>query len=127
MMEPELSEKTLREEVETLADLRSHIQHLHRICQDHEEILLQKMVQGSDLKRLHQITQLYRSTCSSCEPPWDNFHEIRDRSLFWFHVGRLRFACTLWRLRRTPRLCCSMALHSLEALDVLTPGFLDVL
>jgi hypothetical protein len=127
MIELELSGKTLREDVEALGDLRSHIQNLHRICRDHEEILLQKMVEGSELKRLHQITQLYRATCSSCEPAWDNFHEVRDRSLFWFHIGRLRLACALWRLRRAPRLCCSMAMDSLNALDLLTPGFLDAL
>ena len=127
MMETELSERTLREDVETLGDLRSHIENLRRICRANEEILLQKMVQGSELKRLHQITQLYRSTCSSAEPAWDNFHEIRDRALFWFHVGRLRLACELWRFRRMPRLCCSMAMDSLQALDLLTPGVLDVL
>ena len=127
MIESELFGKTLREDVEALGDLRSHIENLHRICREHEEILLQKIVQGSELKRLHQITQLYRSTCSSCEPEWDDFHEIRDRAYFWFHIGRLHFACALWRLRRTPRLCSSMAFHSLQALDVLTPGFLDAL
>ena len=127
MIETELSGKTLREDMEALSDLRSHIRNLQRICRDHEEILLQKMVQGPGLRDLHQVTQLYRSACSSCEPAWDNLHEIRDRGLFWFHIGRLRFACELWRLRRTPDLCCSMALDSLQALDVLTPGFLDVL
>jgi len=126
MIESELSGKTLREDVEALSDLRSHIQNLHRICREHEEILLQKMVEGSELKRADKLTQIYRSTCSSCEPAWDNFQEIRDRACFWFHIGRLRLACALWRLRRTPRLC-SMAFHSLEALDVLTPGFLDAL
>ena len=126
MMELELPGKTLREELETLGDLRSHIQYLHRICRGREEIVLQKMMHGSDLRRLHQITQVYRYTCSSCEPEWDNFQEIRDRALFWFHIGRLHLACMLWRLRRTPRLC-SMALQSLQALDVLTPGLLDAL
>jgi hypothetical protein len=126
MLELELSGKTLREDVEALGDLRSHIQYLLGICRNREEILLQKMVQGSDLKRVHQITQLYRSTCSASEPEWDNLQEIRDRALFWFHIGRLRVACGLWQLRRTPRLC-SMALESLQALDVLTPGFLDAL
>ena len=127
MTESDLSGKTLREDVEALCDLYSHIQNLHRICRSHEEILLQKMVEGTDLKHLSQIIQLYRSTCSSCEPPWENLHEIRDRALFWFHVARLRLACELWRLWRTPRLCCSMALHSLQALEVLTPGVLDAL
>ncbi|HTR37362.1 MAG TPA: hypothetical protein VMH80_15760 [Bryobacteraceae bacterium] len=127
MIESELRRKTLREEVEALSELRSHIQDLHRICQNREEILLQKMVQGPDLKRLRQLIQLYRASCSSCEPAWDNLQEIRDRALFWFHIGRLRFACELWRLRRMPRLCCSMAVHSLEALNLLTPGVLDVL
>jgi len=123
----EASRKTLREEVEALGDLRSHIENLHQICQGYEQQLLQKMVEDPGLNWLHQITQLYRSACSACEPPWDNFQEIRDRSLFWFHIGRLRVACELWRLRRMPRLCSSMALHSLQALDVLTPGVLDVL
>lgn len=127
MTESDLSRKTLREDVEALRDLYSHIQNLNRICRSHEAILLQKIVQGTDLKRLSQIIQVYRSTCSSCEPPWENLHEIRDRALFWFHVGRLRLACVLWRLWRTPRLCCSMALHSLQALEVLTPGVLDAL
>lgn len=127
MIESELRRNTLREEVEALGELRSHIQDLHRICQNREEILLQKMVQGPDLKRLHQLIQLYRASCSSCEPAWDNLQEIRDRALFWFHIGRLRFACELWRLRRMPRLCCSMAVNSLEALNLLTPGVLDVL
>src|SRR5271166_4375727 len=115
MIESELSGKTLREDVEAVSDLRSHIQNLQDICREHEEILLQQMVRGSELRHSHQITQLYRSTCSSCEPAWDNFHEIRDRACFWFHIGRLRFACALWRLRRTPRLCCSMAFDSLKA------------
>ncbi len=127
MIESELRRKTLREEVAALSELRSHIQDLHRICQNREEILLQEMVQGPDLKRLRQLIQLYRASCSSCEPAWDNLQEIRDRALFWFHIGRLRFACELWRLRRMPRLCCSMAVHSLEALNLLTPGVLDVL
>lgn len=127
MIGSELSAKTLREDVEALDDFRSHIQNLHRICRNREEILLQKMVQGSELKRLHQIIQLYRSACSSCEPEWDNFQEVRDRALFWFHIGRLRLACELWRLRRAHRLCCAMALDSLRALEMLTPGVLDVL
>jgi hypothetical protein len=127
MIESELSGKTLREELEALDDLRFHIQNLHRICRKREENLLEKMVEGPDLKRLHKISQLYRATCSSAEPEWDNFQEVRDRALFWYHMGRLRLACELWRLRRTPRLCCSMALSSLQALEVLTPGFLDAL
>ena len=126
MMESELSGKTLRDELEALDDLRSHIQNLHRICRDREENLLKRMVEGPDLK-VHKIIQLYRATCSSSEPEWDNFQEVRDRALFWYHMGRLRLACELWRLRRTPRLCCSMALSSLQALEVLTPGFLDAL
>jgi hypothetical protein len=126
MKESELSGKTLREELEAVDDLRFHIQNLHRICRNREENLLEKM-EGPDLKRLHKISQLYRATCSSSEPEWDNFQEVRDRALFWYHMGRLRLACELWRLRRTPRLCCSMALSSLQALEVLTPGFLDAL
>lgn len=127
MMESELSRKTLREDVEALGELRSHIQALQQICQSREEILLEKMLQGPDWKRLRQLIRLYRASCSSCEPPWDNLQEIRDRALFWFHIGRLRFACEMWRLRRMPRLCCSMAVRSLEALNLLTPGVLDVL
>jgi hypothetical protein len=126
MMESELSGKTLREELEALGDLRSHIQYLHRICRGREENLLKKMVEGPDLN-VHKIIQLYRATCSSSEPEWDNFQEVRERALFWYHIGRLRLACELWRLRRTPRLCCAMALSSLQALEVLTPGFLDAL
>ena len=127
MIESELSGKTLREELEALDDFRSHIQYLHRICRDREQKLLEKIMDGSYLKDLHKIIQLYRATCSSSEPEWDNFEEVRDRALFWYHIGRLRLACELWRLRRTPRLCCSMALSSLQALEVLTPGFLDAL
>jgi len=127
MIGSELSGKTLREELEALDDFRFHIQNLHRICRDREENLLEKMMEGSDLKGLHKISELYRATCSSSEPEWDNFQEVRDRALFWYHMGRLRVACELWRLRRTPRLCCSMALSSLQALEVLTPGFLDAL
>ena len=127
MIESESSGKTLRDELEALDDLRSHIQNLHRICRGREENLLEKMVEGPDSRRLHKIIQLYRATCSSSEPEWNNFQEVWDRALFWYHVGRLRLACELWRLRRTPRLCCSMALSSLQALEVLTPGFLDAL
>jgi len=127
MMESELSGKTLREELEALDDLRSHIEDLHRICRNREEILLQKMVAGPDLMRLHKIIQLYRASCSACEPEWDNFQEVRDRAFFWYHMGRLRLACELWRLRRTPRLSCSLMLSSLQALEVLTPGLLDAL
>jgi hypothetical protein len=127
MIESELSGKTLREGLEALDDFRSHIQNLHRICRGREEKLLEKIMEGSYLKGLHKITQLYRATCSSSEPEWDNFQEVRDRALFWYHIGRLRLACELWRLRRTPRLCCSMALSSLQALEVLTPGLLDAL
>jgi hypothetical protein len=127
MIESELAGRTLREELEALGDLRSHIQNLERICSNREEKLLQEIVQGPELKRWPEIIQLYRSTCSSCEPAWDNFQEIRDRALFWYHIGRLRMACQLWKLPRAPRLCCAMALDSLQALEVLTPGFLDVL
>ena len=127
MMESELAGKTLREELEALGDLRSHIQNLERICSNREEDFLQKMIRGPDLKRLPEIIQLYRSTCSAYEPAWDNFQEIRDRALFWYHIGRLRMVCQLWKLHRAQRLCCTMALDSLQALEVLTPGFLDVL
>jgi hypothetical protein len=127
MIESELSGKTLREKLEELDDFHSHIQNLRRIYRNREETLLETMLEGPDLKRLHKIIQLYRATCSSSEPEWDNFHEVRDRALFWYHIGRLRLARELWRLGRTPRLCCSMALSSLQALEVLTPGFLDAL
>ena len=127
MIDSELAGKTLREELEALGDLRSHIQNLERICSTREEKFLQKMIRGPDLKRLPEIIQLYRSTCSACEPAWDNFQEIRERALFWYHIGRLRMVCQLWKLQRAQRLCCAMALDSLQALEVLTPGFLDVL
>jgi len=127
MIESELSGKTLHEELEELYDFRSHIQNLTRICRNREENLLEKMVEGPDSKRWHKVVQLYRATCSSSEPEWDNFQEVRDRAVFWYHMGRLGLACELWRLGRTPRLCCSMALSSLQALEVLTPGFLDAL
>lgn len=119
--------KTLREDLQALADLYSQIENLKGICRGQEEILLQRMLQGDGLERLDRITQAYRSACSSREPPWDNLHEIRERACFWFHIGRLRLACALWRLRRTPRLCCSLVIHSLNALEVLTPGVLDVM
>ena len=97
MIELELSGKSLREELEALDDFRSHIQTLHRICRGRERNLLEKMVGGPDLKRLHKFVQLYRATCSASEPEWDNFQEVRDRALFWYHMGRLRLACELWR------------------------------
>lgn len=126
-MGPELSVNTLRDDVEAIGDLSSHIRNLNRICRQREEILLQKMAQGADVKRLRHVIQIYRSTCSSCEPAWDNFQEIRDRALFWFNIARLGLACSLWRLNRTPFLCRSMAMRSLQALEILTPGVLDAL
>jgi len=127
MIESELARKTLREEMEALGDLRSHIQNLDRICSIREEKFLQRMIGGRELKRLREIIQLYRSTCSAYEPAWDNFQEIQERAQFWYHIGRLRVVCQLWKLRRAQGLCCAMALGSLQALEVLTPGFLDVL
>jgi hypothetical protein len=127
MIESELSGKTLLEELEALDDFHSHIQNLDRLCRDREENLLETMLEGSNLERWHKIARLYRATCSSSEPEWDDFQEIRDRALFWYHMGRWRLACELWRFGRTPHLCCSMALSSLQALEVLTPGFLDAL
>jgi hypothetical protein len=123
----EPSAKTVRADLQALADLYSQIENLKGICRGQEEILLQRMVQGDGLERLDRITQAYRSACSAQEPPWDNLHEIRERACFWFHIGRLRLACALWRLRRTPRLCCSLVIHSLNALEALTPGVLDVM
>jgi len=123
----EATGKTLREDLHALGDLYSQIEDLKGICRGQEEILLQRMVQGDGLERLDRITQAYRSACSSLETPWDNLHEIRERACFWFHIGRLRLACALWRLRRMPRLCRSLAVHSLSALEVLTPGVLDVM
>jgi Putative zinc-finger len=119
--------KTLREDLQELADLYSQIENLKGICRGQEEILLRRMMQGDGLERLDRITQAYRSACSSREPPWDNLHEIRERACFWFHIGRIRLACALWRLGRTPRLCCSLVIHSLNALEVLTPGVLEVM
>ena len=123
----ETSAKTLREGLHALGGLYSQIENLKGICRGQEEILLQRIVQGSGLELLDQITQAYCSACSSREPPWDNFQEVRERACFWFHIGRLRLACALWRLGRTPRLCCALAIRSLNALETLTPSILDVM
>lgn len=126
LMAPKPAEKTLRDDLRALGGLYCQIENLKETCRGQEEMLLQRMVQDYGLQRLDRITEAYRSVCSSREPPWDNFHEIRERAYFWFHIGRLRLACTLWRVNRAPHLCCSLAIRSLNALEVLTPGVLDV-
>lgn len=124
-MGAEPSPKTLRADLRALGDLYSQIENLKGICREREEILLETMVQSSGTDSLGRIIEAYRSACSSREPPWDNYKEIRERACFWFHIGRLRLACTLWRLRAMPRLCCSLALQSLKAIEALTPGVLE--
>lgn len=123
------AEKNLRDNLEALGDLRSHIENLRKICQAQEETLFQEALLKTELEptRIDDIVALYRASNTVRDDQVSYWPRLREKTLFAFHIARLRLACMLNRIDAVPRLSCTLALQSLRGLNALAPGLLDVL
>lgn len=119
----------LRQDLELLGEMRSHIANLATIYERREQELLRKSVADRvpDRINISSIVEHYRAVCIVQDLEISVSDVLYERSQFWFHIGRLRLA---WFLRATnilPGFGRELAARSLIALSLLSPRLLEVL
>jgi len=119
----------LRQDLELLGEMRSHIANLAAIYDRQEQEILRKAAgdRAADWKSICQIVDHYKTVCAvrdlEISVP-DLFHE---KLRFWFHITRLRLACLLRAINILPDFRHALVARSVLALSVLSPRLMDVL
>ena len=120
----------LRQDLELLGEMRSHIANLETIYDRQEQEILRKAAgdRVADRKSISQIVSQYKAVCAVRDLEISVPDLFNENLRFWFHVTRLRLA---WFLRVSNRFLPdfrhALAGRSVLALAVLSPRLLDVL
>jgi hypothetical protein len=118
----------LRQDLELLGEMRSHIANLATIYDRQEQKLLRKAGdQVANRTCICQIVNHYKAVCAVRDLEISMADLFGEKLRFWFHIARLRLA---WFLRTTdilPDFRRELVARSVLALSVLSPRLLEVL
>ena len=118
----------LRQDLELLGEMRSHIANLATIYDRREQELLRKAGdQVTNKTSIRQIISQYKAVCAVRDLEM-SLPDLFDENLrFWFHITRLRVAWFLRTINILPDFRRGLVARSVLALSVLSPRLLDVL
>ena len=119
----------LRQDLELLGEMRSHIANLATIYSRREQELLRKAAgdQVANRDYISQIVGQYKAVCAVRDLEISVPDLFGEKVRFWFHITRLRFACFLRAINILPDFRHGLVARSVIALSVLSPRLLDVL
>jgi hypothetical protein len=119
----------LRQDLELLGEMRSHIANLETIYDRQEQEILRKAAgdRVADRKSISQIVSQYKAVCAVRDLEISVPDLFNENLRFWFHVTRLRLAWFLRVSNVLPDFRHALAGRSVLALAVLSPRLLDVL
>lgn len=119
----------LRQDLELLGEMRSHIANLETIYDRQEQEILRKAAgdRVADRKSISQIVSQYKTVCAVRDLEISIPDLFNENLRFWFHVTRLRLAWFLRVSNILPDFRHALAGRSVLALAVLSPRLLDVL
>jgi len=118
----------LRQDLELLGEMRSHIANLATIYDRREqELLLKAGDEVTNWTCICQIVSQYKAVCAVRDLEM-SLPDLFDENLrFWFHITRLRVAWFLRTINILPDFRRGLVARSVLALSVLSPRLLDVL
>ncbi len=119
----------LRQDLELLGEMRSHIANLATIYSRQEQELLRKAAGDEVANReyISQIVRHYKAVCDVRDLEISVSDLFDEKLRFWFHITRLRLACLLRERNILSDFRQILAARSVIALSTLSPRLLDVL
>ena len=119
----------LRQDLELLGEMRSHIANLETIYSRQEQELLRKSAgdQVGNREYICRIISHYKAVCAVSDLEISVPDLFDEKVRFWFHITRLRLAWFLRTINVMPDFRDGLVARSVVALSVLSPRLLDVL
>ena len=119
----------LRQDLELLGEMRSHIANLATIYDRQEQEILRKAAgdRVADWEFICQIVKHYKAVCAVRDLEISVPDLFGEKLRFWFHITRLRLAYWLRAIHILPEFRHALAARSVIALSVLSPRLMDVL
>jgi hypothetical protein len=119
----------LRQDLELLGEMRSHIANLATIYSRQEQEILRKAAgdRVADWNSICQIVNHYRAVCAVRDLEISVADLFNEKLRFWFHITRLRFAWFLRAINILPDFRHALVARSVIALSTLSPRLLEVL
>jgi hypothetical protein len=119
----------LRQDLELLGEMRSHIANLATLYDRQEQEILRKAAvdRVADWNSICQIVTQYKAVCAVRDLEISVPDLFNEKLRFWFHITRLRLASFLRAINILPDFRHGLVARSVLALSVLSPRLLEVL